>query len=96
MCKPRLESSAQVDMTDALMAAAQSLYTLVSETRVKSDWAATLPRAPAVLFFGKAGNGVLCMLAVGFFSTGIYELPSHSGLPASVSGDSGWGFRGVN
>ena len=40
--------------------AAQSLCTLVSETRVQSDWAATLPRAPAMVFFGNAGIGVLC------------------------------------
>ena len=34
-------------------------------------WAAALPRALALGFFGKAGSGVLCMLAMGFFSTGI-------------------------
>ena len=37
-----------------------------SETRGFRGWAAALPRAPALGFVGKAGSGVLCVLAVGF------------------------------
>ena len=49
------------------MVAAHPRNTLVSETRVLWGWAATLPRAPALGFFGKAGSGVFVYAGSGVF-----------------------------
>ena len=53
------------------MVAAHPREPLVSETKGLRGWAATLPRAPAMVFFGNAGIGVLCT-GIGVF----YPLPS--------------------
>ena len=73
--------------TNFCSVAAHPLHTLVSETRVCRGWAATLPRAPALGVFGKAGIGVLCT-GIGVLCTGIgvfYPLPGRGPPPQRSS-----------
>ena len=54
-----LEGYCHGELLDS-MVAAHPRKPLVSETRGLRGWAATLPRAPAMVFFGNVGIGVLC------------------------------------
>ena len=48
----------QLHKTHSQLSLPPSLSLSLAETRVKSDWAATLARAPALGFLKKAGSGV--------------------------------------